>query len=118
MRKNVFRKMAKTEPEDNRDDNREGNDDNREGNRDNQALVLDAISKNQHQTIRLLAVDLPISKATVERVLKVLLKSRRIRRVSGIRGHWDVLLGQWRQSEAQLPLETGALPLQREGTGK
>ena len=94
---NVFRNAAHTSDDDNNvnreasEDNCEAIEDNNEDNEDNQTLVLNAISNNQHLTVRQLAVDLPISKATVERVLKVLKKSGRIRRVGGTRGHWEVV---------------------------
>ena len=76
---------------DGNEDNREDNEDNREDNEDNETLVRDAIVHNPHLTVRQLAADLPISKATVERVLKSLQKVGSLRRVGGTRGHWEVL---------------------------
>ena len=77
-----------------REDNHEGNEDNREDNEDNRdksELVLASIACNPRLTVRQLAANLPISKATVERTLGSLQKSGRLRRVGGTRGHWEIL---------------------------
>ena len=47
-----------------------GREDNREDNEDNSELVLASIARDPRLTVRQLAANLPISKATVERVLK------------------------------------------------
>ncbi len=70
---------------------REDNADNREDNADNLTLVMNAIMRNPRLTVRQLATELPISKATVERALKVLQKVGKLRRVGGTRGSWVVL---------------------------
>ena len=91
---NVFRNAANADTKDHLEGSegrREDNEDNEDNYEDNQTMVLNAISKNHHQTIRQLAVELPISKATVERVLKALQRSGRISRVGGTRGHWEVV---------------------------
>ena len=77
--------------EDNREDNEDNRDDNRDDNDDNQLMVLDAIGHDPHLTVRQLAARLPISKATVERVLKALQSKGELRRVGGTRGSWKVL---------------------------
>ena len=74
-----------------KEDNREDNEDNNEDNEDKDALVLNAIARNPQLTVRQLAAILPISKATVERVLKSLQNKGRLRRLGGTRGHWEVL---------------------------
>ena len=71
--------------------NREDNADNREDNADNQTLVMKAITRNPHLTVRQLATELPISKATVERTLKALQKIGKLRRVGGTRGVWEII---------------------------
>ena len=70
---------------------REDNADNREDNADNLTLVMNAIMRNPRLTVRQLATELPISKATVERAPKVLQKVGKLRRVGGTRGSWVVL---------------------------
>jgi len=70
---------------------REDNADNREDNADNLTLVMNAIMRNPRLTVRQLATELPISKATVERALKVLQKVGKLRRVGGTRGSWVIL---------------------------
>ncbi len=81
--------------DDNHNIRSKGNEDNREDNEDNNedkdALVLNAIARNPQLTVRQLAAILPISKATVERVLKSLQNKGRLRRLGGTRGHWEVL---------------------------
>ena len=74
-----------------REDNREDNEDNREDNEDNSELVLASIARDPRLTVRQLAANLPISKATVERVLKSLQDNGRLRRVGGTRGYWEIL---------------------------
>ena len=74
-----------------REDNREDNEDNREDNEDNSELVLASIARDPRLTVRQLAANLPISKATVERVLKSLQGNGRLRRVGGTRGYWEIL---------------------------
>ncbi len=71
--------------------NRDDNADNREDNADNQTLVMKAITRNPHLTVRQLATELPISKATVERTLKALQKIGKLRRVGGTRGVWEII---------------------------
>ena len=73
------------------DDNREDNDDNREDNDDKLELVLESIACDPSSTVRRLAAKLPISKATVERVLRSLQRKGKLRRVGGTRGHWEIL---------------------------
>ena len=73
------------------EENREANEVNREDNADNQTLVMKAIMRNPHLTVRQLATELPISKATVERSLKALQKTGKLRRVGGTRGHWEIV---------------------------
>ena len=73
------------------EDNREDNEDNGKDNEDKDALVLNAIARNPQLTVRQLAANLPISKATVERVLKSLQNKGLLRRLGGTRGHWEVL---------------------------
>ena len=74
-----------------REDSREDNEDNREDNEDNSELVLASIARDPRLTVRQLAATLPISKATVERVLKSLQDNGRLRRVGGTRGYWEIL---------------------------
>ena len=74
-----------------REDNREDNEDNREDNEDKSGLVLASIAHDPRLTVRQLASNLPISKATVERTLRSLQKSGRLRRVGGTRGYWEIL---------------------------
>ena len=71
--------------------NREDNADNREDNADNKTLVINAIARNSRLTVRQLATELPISKATVERVLKALQEAGKLRRVGGPRGVWKII---------------------------
>ena len=71
--------------------NREDNADKREDNADNQTLVMKAIMRNPRLTVRQLATELPISKATVERALKALRKLGKLRRVGGTRGVWEIV---------------------------
>ena len=73
------------------EDNREDNEDNGKDNEDKDAMVLNAIARNPQLTVRQLAANLPISKATVERVLKSLQNKGLLRRLGGTRGHWEVL---------------------------
>ena len=68
-----------------------GREDNREDNEDNSELVLASIARDPRLTVRQLAANLPISKATVERVLKSLQDNGRLRRVGGTRGYWEIL---------------------------
>ena len=68
-----------------------GREDNREDNEDNSELVLASIARDPRLTVRQLAANLPISKATVERVLKSLQGNGRLRRVGGTRGYWEIL---------------------------
>ena len=68
-----------------------GREDNREDNEDNSELVLASIARDPRLTVRQLAANLPISKATVERVLKSLQDNGRLRRVGGTRGYWELL---------------------------
>ena len=71
--------------------NREDNADSREDNADNKTLVINAIARNSRLTVRQLATELPISKATVERTLKALQKVGKLRRVGGTRGVWEIV---------------------------
>ena len=64
---------------------------NREDNADNKTLVINAIARNSRLTVRQLAAELPISKATVERVLKALQEAGKLRRVGGTRGVWKII---------------------------
>ena len=64
---------------------------NREDNADNKTLVINAIARNSRLTVRQLATELPISKATVERVLKALQEAGKLRRVGGTRGVWKII---------------------------
>ena len=68
-----------------------GREDKREDNEDNSELVLASIARDPRLTVRQLAANLPISKATVERVLKSLQDNGRLRRVGGTRGYWEIL---------------------------
>ena len=68
-----------------------GREENREDNEDNSELVLASIARDPRLTVRQLAANLPISKATVERVLKSLQGNGRLRRVGGTRGYWEIL---------------------------
>ena len=64
---------------------------NREDNADNKTLVINAIARNSRLTVRQLATELPISKATVERVLKALQEAGKLRRIGGTRGVWKII---------------------------
>ena len=64
---------------------------NREDNADNKTLVINAIARNSRLTVRQLVTELPISKATVERVLKALQEAGKLRRVGGTRGVWKII---------------------------
>ena len=77
--------------EDGKEVNREDNADNREDNADNKTLVTNAIARNSRLTVRQLATELPISKATVERVLKALQEAGKLRRIGGTRGVWKII---------------------------
>ena len=71
--------------------NREDKADKREDNADNKTLVINAIARNSRLTVRQLAAELPISKATVERVLKALQEAGKLRRIGGTRGVWKII---------------------------
>ena len=73
------------------EDKREDNEDKCEDNEDKSELVLASIACEPSLTVRQLAAKLPISKATVERVLKSLRSKGKLRRVGGTRGHWEIL---------------------------
>ena len=80
------------------EDNRAGCEDNRadnEGNRDDNVgvaeLILGRLKSNTRISVRQLASELPISKATVERNLRKLQIAGRIRRKGGTRGVWEAL---------------------------
>ena len=77
--------------EGNREDNREDNEDNREDNAQAIDLLLAKLKLNPRVSVRQLASELPISKATVERGLHKLQSAGRIRRKGGTRGVWKVL---------------------------
>ena len=83
-----------TNCEDNRadnEDNRADNEDNCDGNADIADLILSRLKSNTRISVRQLASELPVSKATVERTLRKLQTSGRIRRKGGTRGVWEVL---------------------------
>ena len=117
VRVNVFRNAASADNEDNRAANEgncetnEVNEANHEVNAVNQRIVL-VLSHNPKSTIPEMARICNVSRATIDRAVKVLKDSGRIRRVGGTRGHWEVLQGKGRRSE---PLPS---PSQREGAGK
>ena len=69
----------------------EGHKDKHEDNEDKSELVLASIACEPSLTARQLAAKLPISKATVERVLKTLRSKGKLRRVGGTCGHWEIL---------------------------
>ena len=80
--------------EDNRagcEDNRADNEDNRDDNVGVAELILGRLKSNTRISVRQLASELPISKATVERNLRKLQIAGRIRRKGGTRGVWEVL---------------------------
>ena len=62
-----------------------------EDNEDNLKTILLAVKTNPNSTVRSLANGLPMSKSTIERALKALQNTGRIRRVGGTRGHWEVV---------------------------
>ena len=64
-----------------------------EDNEDNLKTIIRAVKTNPKSTVRSLATMLPLSKSTIERVLKTLQNAGRIRRVGGTRGHWEVING-------------------------
>ena len=83
-----------TNCEDNRtgcEDNRADNEDNRDDNVGVAELILGRLKSNTRISVRQLASELPISKATVERNLRKLQIAGRIRRKGGTRGVWEVL---------------------------
>lgn len=69
----------------------EGNEGNREDNAQAIDLLLAKLKLNPRVSVRQLASELPISKATVERGLHKLQSAGRIRRKGGTRGVWEVL---------------------------
>ena len=71
--------------------NRADNEDNRDDNVDIADLILIKLKSNVRISVRQLASELPISKATVERNLRKLQTTGRIRRKGGTRGVWEVL---------------------------
>ena len=73
------------------EDNRADNEDNRDDNVGVAELILGRLKSNTRISVRQLASELPISKATVERTLRKLQTSGRIRRKGGTRGVWEVL---------------------------
>lgn len=109
VRVNVFRNTASADNEDNRAAN-EVNEANHEVNAVNQRIVL-ILSQNPKSTIPEMARICNVSRATIDRAVKVLKDSGRIRRVGGTRGHWEVIQGKGRRSDS-LP------PPQREGAEK
>lgn len=117
VRVNVFRNAASADNDDNRAANEgncetnEVNEANHEVNAVNQRIVL-VLSHNPKSTIPEMARICNVSRATIDRAVKVLKDSGRIRRVGGTRGHWEVLQGKGRRSE---PLPS---PSQRKGAGK
>lgn len=117
VRVNVFRNAASADNKDNRAANEgncetnEVNEANHEVNAVNQRIVL-VLSHNPKSTIPEMARICNVSRATIDRAVKVLKDSGRIRRVGGTRGHWEVLQGKGRRSE---PLPS---PSQREGARK
>ena len=83
-----------TNCEDNRtgcEDNRADNEDNRDDNVGVAELILGRLKSNTRISVRQLASELPISKATVERNLRKLQIAGRIRRKGGTRGVCEVL---------------------------
>lgn len=90
-RMNVYRASAKVYVN---EDNREDNEDShagREGGTDADALILAKLRSNGRISVRQLASELPISKATVERALHKLQVAGRIRRKGRTRGVWEVI---------------------------
>ena len=73
------------------EDNRTGYEDNRDDNVGVVELILGRLKSNTRISVRQLASELPISKATVERNLRKLQIAGRIRRKGGTRGVWEVL---------------------------
>ena len=73
------------------EDNRADNEDNRDDNVDIANLILIKLKSNVRISVRKLASELPISKATVERNLRKLQTIGRIRRKGGTRGVWEVV---------------------------
>ena len=73
------------------EDNRADNADNRDDNVGIAELILGRLKSNTRISVRQLASELPISKATVERNLRKLQIAGRIRRKGGTRGVWEVL---------------------------
>ena len=73
------------------EDNRADNEDNRDDNVGVAELILGRLKSNTRISVRQLASELPISKATVERNLRKLQIAGRIRRKGGTRGVWEVL---------------------------
>ena len=73
------------------EDNRADNEDNRDDNVGVAELILGRLKSNTRISVRQLASELPISKATVERNLRKLQIADRIRRKGGTRGVWEVL---------------------------
>ena len=71
----------------------EDNHGTNEDNEDNLKTIIRAVKTNPKSTVRSLATMLPLSKSTIERVLKTLQNAGRIRRVGGTRGHWEVING-------------------------
>ena len=69
-----------------RNEDRNGGDEDR--NEDKTGLVRMALLRNPRHTVRQLAKELPISKATVERALRKLKESGAIRRVGPNKGGW------------------------------